>query len=181
MGPFLLWISGVKPGYITHNNRQIVDSKIKYRSICGQGEFLPICPMIRICVMRIEVKGWVGCLVLLLVVPLCCFLAIAGEDLFNRINTQTVYGYVEDIYQKRVNESDIYHVAFEQTNGTHEVYWNKDAPSWGKWTSANIQQVFREAKEKHEYCTFTVTGWRIPAFSWFQNITQYSCVPGATQ
>lgn len=110
----------------------------------------------------------VGCAVLLLLVVI---LFNAGSDLISqRLNVQTVSGLVTDAFVKRVGESDIYHIAVTTDSGEVVVLQNKDAWTWGKWNSADIQQKLGRDQKNGVRVTLTVTGWRVPLFSWFQNI-----------
>lgn len=106
------------------------------------------------------------------------YLALLGIFLFvtttigfipERLAVDTVQGTVVEEYIKRVNNVDIYHIVVEYSDGTTEVFQNHDAFWWMKWNSADVQQLI---KVGHTY-ELTVTGWRVPLFSWFRNIVEF--------
>lgn len=118
--------------------------------------------------------GWsrlIGC-VIAVVVILVFVSSCLGEPLSERLNVRQITGTVTDTYIKRTGDNDIFYAAVTQANGEIVVVQNHDAWTWGKTTSADVQQQLIALQKSGQPVTLTVTGWRVPLFSWFENITQ---------
>jgi hypothetical protein len=79
---------------------------------------------------------------------------------------------VTDTYVKRVGDSDIFFAAVTQDDGETVVVQNHDAWTWGKFNSADVQQVLIAYQKNNQHVTLTIAGWRVPPLSWFENIVQ---------
>lgn len=104
----------------------------------------------------------------------CCILAlspfVASQWIMERGAVATITGTVTDKYIKRVGDVDVYHVAIQDPETGHtEVLWNRDAYTWQKLNSADVQQALKVGQTYD----FTVAGIRSPLFSLFRNIVQY--------
>lgn len=80
-------------------------------------------------------------------------------------------GQVVDTYAKRVDNKDRFYAALEYSDGTREVFENRDALWSWKFNSADVNQELVKAKQKGERVRVRVTGVRLPISSWFRNIT----------
>lgn len=110
----------------------------------------------------------------LLLFLLCCMCVVGSQWIMERAVVGSVTGTVTDKYIKRVGSSntaaDVFHVAIRNNDtGEVEVLQNKDAYTWGKVNSADVQQALVIG---HTY-RFTVAGVRLPLISAFRNIVQY--------
>lgn len=54
------------------------------------------------------------------------------------------------------------------------VFENTDTIFYGKWNSSD----FYARMNMGDVCNFTVTGWRVPFLSWYQNIVEMDCRKG---
>ena len=106
---------------------------------------------------------------LVLILIFIVLAGLFGSLIPDRMAVDHTTGTVTDKYIKRYGDSDIFHIAVTYSDGTTEVFQNKDTAWWWKWNSADFQQ---EIKQGHIY-TFTVTGWRVPFLSWLRNITEF--------
>lgn len=120
-------------------------------------------------VVRVSAPG-IGCLGMIVLALLCLFVMLGMRWLEERAIVNTVTGTVTDKYIKRVGDVDVYHVAIQDPETGHtEVLWNRDAYTWQKLNSADVQQALKVGQTYD----FTVAGIRSPLFSLFRNIVQY--------
>lgn len=115
--------------------------------------------------------------VLVVIVVVSCFGLICAATVFIPVaeiaNQEVVAGQVQDMYIKRVGESDYFHVVVQKNDDTVEIFQNRDKLLMGKVNSADVQQALDEG-----LCyQFKVIGWRVPLFSMFRNIVEYTEVP----
>lgn len=68
--------------------------------------------------------------------------------------------------KERITESSKYIVFADDENGNSLVFENTDCLIRSKFNSSNVQG---QLKEGHTY-KITVIGYRVPFFSWYQNI-----------
>jgi len=89
------------------------------------------------------------------------------------LNVQELQGTVGDKFIKRTSKfEDSYHVMIENHDGK-VILQNRDSWWWGKFDSADVQYRMEVGKEYR----LTVTGWRIPLLSMFQNIVKVEEIP----
>ena len=78
---------------------------------------------------------------------------------------------VIDKYIKRYNDQDYFFIVIKTEDGKKVVLMDRDTIVFGKFNSADIYASVEIGKKY----TFYTYGWRVPLFSWFENI--YKVVP----
>jgi hypothetical protein len=105
-------------------------------------------------------------IVIFLAIGLALFMGVFGTVFIitYRIDTNVnvVSGTVTDRYVKRIGDSDVFYIVLDDSN----VYKNRDSLIWWKFNSADVQARIKMGQRYR----FTVSGYRVPFLSMFQNI-----------
>lgn len=118
---------------------------------------------------EIAQTGLTGLFIVVVVVVGVGFALFMGP-VKERGNIMEKEGQIVDTYVKRIGEADIFFAAIRLQGGETIVFENRDAVLWWKFNSSDVQQKLVAAKESGITVKLTLTGWRIPEFSWFQNV-----------
>ena len=59
---------------------------------------------------------------------------------------------------------------FQNTDSTIECVFDGC-----KWDSSNLQGKLKKAEKENQVCDVKTYGWRVPFFSWYENVVDVSC------
>lgn len=114
-----------------------------------------------------EVKAWVGCVsVAVMVIFLACLLV--GGCVIENANQQWHAGVVQEKYVKRTGNHDSFFVVLKTDGGHHEIFSIRDRAWWWQFGSADLYaglSVGQRVKVK-------TIGYRVQFMSWFPNAVE---------